>query len=231
MLQALGGFLSQNAGSIIGAGGALGGTMLTNSAQTAASKKQMEFQRYMSNTAYRRAAKDLEKAGLNRILALGSPASTPQGAQPNLKDLGSSFSSGIGAGASSALASRQAQQVGLQNFFDRKGKDFYNSLPKTGKDIVNVAVLAEKTGVNPNLLIATKAPQTSLWKTISDPNNWGAAGRAWKNIGGWKGLAEKMGTHKGGPKGELLPPPWKRKKTDPWGRELRKYGNVSIWSK
>jgi len=45
----------------------------------AASQKQMDFQERMSNTAYSRAAKDLEKAGLNRILALGSPASTPAG--------------------------------------------------------------------------------------------------------------------------------------------------------
>ena len=36
----------------------------------------------MSNTAYTRAAADLENAGLNRILALGSPASTPGGSMP-----------------------------------------------------------------------------------------------------------------------------------------------------
>jgi len=33
----------------------------------------------MSSTAYQRAAVDLDKAGLNRILALGSPASSPGG--------------------------------------------------------------------------------------------------------------------------------------------------------
>ncbi|MEM2002563.1 MAG: hypothetical protein QXT77_07970 [Candidatus Methanomethylicaceae archaeon] len=46
--------------------------------------KNRDFQEYMSNTAYQRAAKDLEKAGLNRVLALGSPASTPSGATSSI---------------------------------------------------------------------------------------------------------------------------------------------------
>lgn len=43
-------------------------------------KRNRAFQLYMANTAYQRAAKDLDKAGLNRVLALGSPAATPSGA-------------------------------------------------------------------------------------------------------------------------------------------------------
>lgn len=37
------------------------------------------FQKSMSDTAYSRAARDLKRAGLNRILALGGPLSTPSG--------------------------------------------------------------------------------------------------------------------------------------------------------
>lgn len=48
-------------------------------------EKNRDWQEYMSNTAYQRAATDLEKAGLNRVLALGNAATTPSGATASIE--------------------------------------------------------------------------------------------------------------------------------------------------
>lgn len=48
-------------------------------------REQMEFQRQMSNTAVSRAAADMKAAGLNRILAIGQPSSTPPGAKADVQ--------------------------------------------------------------------------------------------------------------------------------------------------
>lgn len=78
--MAFGGILASIAPSLIG--GLLGnkGQRDANQANLQIAREQMAFQERMSSTAHQRAAKDLEQAGLNRILALGKPASSPAGA-------------------------------------------------------------------------------------------------------------------------------------------------------
>ncbi len=80
-------------GAIAGIGGSLLSGLFGRSGQSSANRsnlriarEQMQFQERMSNTAYQRSADDLEKAGLNRILALGKPASSPPGASAKMEN-------------------------------------------------------------------------------------------------------------------------------------------------
>lgn len=74
---------------LIGAAGGIASSIIgqksANQANSLEAYRNRIWQEKMSNTAYQRSTKDLEKAGLNRILALGSPASTGSGAQATHK--------------------------------------------------------------------------------------------------------------------------------------------------
>lgn len=75
------------------------GSLLTNRQNIKEARRAENFQREMSDTAVQRRKADLEAAGFNPMLAAGSSASTPSGAQATIGDA-------VEKGISSARATR-----------------------------------------------------------------------------------------------------------------------------
>lgn len=117
------------AAAIIGGASLIGGAR-AQSAQAGQSAKQMRFQRAMSNTAHRRQARDLEKAGLNRILSAtgGSGASSPGGAAAPQQDV-------ITPAVSSAMAAKRLAQ------------EIKNLRATEEKTVAETAFVKSKTGI------------------------------------------------------------------------------------
>nr|UXQ88038.1 MAG: DNA pilot protein [Microvirus sp.] len=100
---------------LAGAAGDIFGGLLGSSGQASANrsneriaKDNRDFQERMSSTAYQRSAKDLDAAGLNRILALGGGASTPGGATAVMQNTKAPIAKGISNSVHSALAIKKA---------------------------------------------------------------------------------------------------------------------------
>jgi len=127
-------------GSVLGGLGSVIGGLFGSSGQSSANKanareaaKNRAFQERMSNTAYQRAAIDLDKAGLNRILALGRPASSPGGNMARFENTKKPIQEGINAGITNALqAKRQAAEIKLIQAQEAKTLAEAGNVPKQG---------------------------------------------------------------------------------------------------
>lgn len=105
-------------GNVVGGIFGDSGQSSANRANLQIARENRAFQERMSNTAYQRAAKDLDKAGLNRILALGNPASTPSGNTATMQNTRAMRAAAASQAAHSAMSLRvqnqQAKLLGAQ---------------------------------------------------------------------------------------------------------------------
>lgn len=76
-------------------------------------QKQMDFQERMASTQVQRATEDLQRAGLNRILALGQPSAAPAGAMAQSSTPAGSAASGSRGTGSSASSSGGSAPAGM----------------------------------------------------------------------------------------------------------------------
>ena len=95
-------------GSMLGLQAA--GSVISGLFNRSSAKDQMRFQERMANTAYQRAAKDLQAAGLNRIIALGNPAASPSGAMGTMAPIDASAASAADVNRKTAVYQRELLQ-------------------------------------------------------------------------------------------------------------------------
>lgn len=112
------GFSLGGLGGIVSAGINYFSAKDTNRKAKKLAREQMGFQERMSNTAYQRAVKDMRAAGINPMLAYAQGgASTPSGAQPNLKapSVGDTALTGMEVGSKTTQRKLQNQNIIKQN--------------------------------------------------------------------------------------------------------------------
>lgn len=164
-------------GSIISGFSAYKGQKSANKTNISLARENRDFQEQMSNSAYQRAATDMEKAGLNRILAAKQGGATsPSG---NVATVGSTMT---GVAASAREVARQAADIEqiqtntatakaqLEKFIKFGSGPYADTLDagvKSAKTAAKAFKSPSKKGHNPTKALGTKKTK----QTWASPGN------------------------------------------------------------
>nr|QJB20116.1 MAG: DNA pilot protein [Microvirus sp.] len=184
-------------GLATGLTGGILGAMGQSSANTAASNmqdKQMHFQAEQSNTAYQRATKDMQAAGINPMLAyMQGGASASPGAGADQGNVGAAATSG----AASALAAKQASAAADQQEAAAEKTDEEAKGVKIDNQNKPEMLKIAKIHAAASALQSEKAGTNTIYNSLKQ---------------GIRDLRESLGTHSSGKSIINSPPPTGAKK-------------------